>query len=320
MSDPTKLPSRCLLTGAAGFIGSHLAERLLELGHEVIGVDRFADYYPRSIKEKNLERLRDQKGFRLVEADVATADLGPLLDGVSVVIHQAAQAGVRASWGQTFEIYLHDNVQSTQRLLEAVKGRGVQKFVYASSSSVYGERATMPMREDGLPRPSSPYGVTKLAAEHLCELYRENFGVPTVSLRYFTVYGPRQRPDMAFNRFINAILDGKPIPIYGDGEQTRDFTFVADAVQANIAAVSGPPGVYNIGGGSRVTVNQVLATLADITGKRPLIEHREPQAGDVRHTWADTSSATSALGFTSRVPLPEGLAAQVAWQSELRAR
>jgi nucleoside-diphosphate-sugar epimerase len=319
MSDPTTLPSRCLLTGAAGFIGSHLAERLLELGHEVIGVDRFADYYPRPIKEKNLERLRDQKGFRLVEADIATADLSPLLDGVSVVIHQAAQAGVRASWGQSFEIYLHDNVQSTQRLLEAVKDQGIQKFVYASSSSVYGERAAMPMREDGLPRPSSPYGVTKLAAEHLCELYRENFGVPTVSLRYFTVYGPRQRPDMGFHRFINAILDDKPIPIYGDGEQTRDFTFIADAVQANIAAVSGPPGVYNIGGGSRVTVNQVLATLADITGKRPLIDRREPQAGDVRHTWADTSAATSALGFTSRVPLHEGLAAQVAWQSDLRA-
>ena len=310
---------RCLVTGVAGFIGSHLAERLIELGHEVVGVDRFADYYPRPYKERNLERLRGEKAFRLVETDIATADLEPLLDGAEVVIHQAAQAGVRASWGQSFEVYLRDNVQSTQRLLEAVKDRGIHRFVYASSSSVYGDLAPMPMREDGVTRPSSPYGVTKLAAEHLCELYRYNFGVPTVSLRYFTVYGPRQRPDMGFHKFINAILDGQPIPLYGDGEQTRDFTFVADAVRANIAAMNGTPGVYNIGGGSRVTVNQVLATLAEVTGKRPIVEHRETQAGDVRHTWADTSAATSGLGFTSQIGLREGLAAQVAWQSELRA-
>lgn len=306
---------RILLTGAAGFVGSHLSERLIELGHEVVGVDRFSDYYPRALKEQNIERLREMSGFRLVEADIAELDLAPLVDGVDAVIHQAAQAGVRASWGKSFEIYLRDNLQTTQRLLEAVKGRAVKRFVYASSSSVYGDLAAMPMREDGLPRPSSPYGVTKLAAEHLCELYRYNFGVPAVSLRYFTVYGPRQRPDMGFNKFIKAMLAKRPIAVFGDGEQTRDFTFIADAVSANVAALSGPPGVYNIGGGSRVTLNQVLTTLGDVMGESPIIERQEAQAGDVRHTWADTSAAETALGWKARTSLREGLTAQVAWQS-----
>jgi nucleoside-diphosphate-sugar epimerase len=319
---------RCLVTGVAGFVGSHLAERLIDLGHDVVGLDRFTDYYPRPMKEANLGRLlheqreRTQKNasdnrFRLVEADLATTDLAPHLDDVEIVFHQAAQAGVRASWGMSFEAYTHDNILATQRLLEAVKrARSVRRVVYASSSSVYGDAADLPMRETSLPKPYSPYGVTKLAAEHLCELYRNNFGVSTVSLRYFTVYGPRQRPDMGFHRFINAILRGESIPVYGDGEQTRDFTYVADVVAANIASIDGAPGVYNIGGGSRVTLNQVFATLAEVTGKTPILRHIEKQAGDVRHTWADTSAAQAGLGFSPKVSLREGLAAQAAWQKE----
>lgn len=315
----------CLVTGAAGFVGSHLSERLLELGHEVRGIDRFTDYYPRAMKEANLARLRDEGRFRLVEADLAQADLASLVEGAEVVFHQAAQPGVRASWGSSFDGYTRDNVLATQRLLEAVKAEnarvqsansGVRRFVYASSSSVYGDTADLPMRETSLPKPYSPYGVTKLAAEHLCELYRNNFGVPTVSLRYFTVYGPRQRPDMGFHRFINAVLRGKPIPVYGDGEQTRDFTFVTDAVQANIASMEGRPGVYNIGGGSRVTLRQVFATLADVMGRTPLLNHIEQQAGDVRHTWADTSAAREHLGFSPAVGLRDGLAAQAAWHEK----
>ena len=308
---------RCFLTGAAGFIGSHLAERLIELGHEVVGLDRFTDYYPRGVKERNLGRLRDSRAFQLVEADLASADLDPHLEGVEVVFHQAAQPGVRASWGQTFEAYTRDNILATQRLLEAVKGRSsIRRLVYASSSSVYGDTADLPMRETSLPRPYSPYGVTKLAAEHLCELYRNNFSVPTVSLRYFTVYGPRQRPDMGFHKFIRATLRGDAIPVYGDGEQTRDFTFVADAVEANIASMQGNPGVYNIGGGSRVTLRDVFAAIGEVIGYSPILNHIEPQAGDVRHTWADTSAALEGLGWSPKVAPREGLAAQVAWHQE----
>ncbi|WP_437673419.1 NAD-dependent epimerase/dehydratase family protein [Sorangium sp. So ce131] len=309
---------RCLVTGVAGFIGSHLAERLIELGHEVLGVDRFADYYGRELKDGNLARLRGEARFSLSTADLATADLRPLLSGREVVFHQAAQAGVRPSWGQSFEGYLRDNVLATQRLLEAARARGeVRKLVYASSSSVYGDTDDVPMRESSRTAPYSPYGVTKLAAEHLCELYRRNFGLPTVSLRYFTVYGPRQRPDMAFHRFIAAILKGEAIRLHGDGEQTRDFTYVSDAVQANLGAMEGGAvGVFNIGGGSRVSLNEALGQLAELAG--PVrVERGEPQAGDVRHTLADTAAARAALGYVPRVALRDGLAAQVAWQKQL---
>lgn len=308
---------RCLVTGVCGFVGSSLAERLIELGHEVIGIDRFSDYYPRPLKESNIQALRQHKGFQLIEADLAELDVIPLMDGVEHLFHQAAQAGVRASWGKSFESYTRDNILSTQRLLEAAKASpSLKRFIYASSSSVYGENADLPMREHSLPKPYSPYGVTKLAAEHLCELYRHNFGVPTVSLRYFTVYGPRQRPDMGFHRFIRALLHSHPIRVYGDGEQTRDFTFISDAVEANIASMAGKPGVYNIGGGSRVTLMHVLRTLAEITGIALELEHIESQAGDVRHTWADTSAALEGLGFSPKVGLKEGLSAQVAWHRE----
>jgi nucleoside-diphosphate-sugar epimerase len=311
---------RCLVTGVAGFVGSHIAERLLELGHEVVGVDRFTDYYPRPLKERNLTLLRDNARFRLVEADLALTPLDPLLEGCETVYHQAAQAGVRASWGETFATYLHDNVESTQRLLEAVRTGhpGVKKFIYASSSSVYGETPDLPMRETSLTRPYSPYGVTKLSAEHLCELYRHNFGVPTVSLRYFTVYGPRQRPDMAFRKFFALLLAGQSVPLYGDGEQTRDFTFIADIVQANILSMTKQDalGVFNIGGGSRVTMNHVLATMGEIAG-RPAVNQEGKQAGDVRHTWADTTRAQEILGYSPTVSLHEGLSRQFQWQREV---
>ncbi|WP_394824006.1 NAD-dependent epimerase/dehydratase family protein [Pendulispora albinea] len=312
---------RIAVTGVAGFVGSHLAERLVSLGHEVVGIDRFTDYYARAIKERNLARLRDEARFSLVEADIATCELAPILEGAEVVFHQAAQPGVRASWGQSFGGYLHDNVLATQRLLEALKSRKdpIRRLVYASSSSVYGntEERELPTRESSPTKPYSPYGVTKLAGEHLCELYRMNLGVPTTSLRYFTVYGPRQRPDMAFHRFITAARRGEPIPLYGDGEQTRDFTFIADAVDANLAAMEAAEGgVFNIGGGSRVTVNEVLATLGEVVG--PLrIDRRERQLGDVHHTWADATRARTLLGYAPKVSLREGLRAEAAWLAEV---
>ncbi|NUO51867.1 MAG: NAD-dependent epimerase/dehydratase family protein [Polyangiaceae bacterium] len=306
---------RCLVTGVAGFVGSTLAERLVSLGHDVLGVDCFTDYYARSNKEENLAALRAGPRFGFEQLDLATADLVPIVSGADAVFHQAAQAGVRASWGKTFETYTSCNVLATQRLLEAAKNAGtVERFVYASSSSVYGDTTDLPMRETSRPRPFSPYGVTKLAAEHLAELYRENFGVPTVSLRYFTVYGPRQRPDMGFHRFIARLLRGEPLPVYGDGEQTRDFTFIEDIVEANLQSLNeGASGVYNIGGGSRVTLNDVLVLLAELTGQKMEIARGDKQAGDVRHTAADTTRAETELGYKPKVGLREGLARQVEW-------
>jgi nucleoside-diphosphate-sugar epimerase len=310
---------RCLVTGAAGFVGSSLSERLLSLGHEVVGVDRFSSAYARASKEANLMRLRDEPRFELVVHDLAECAMEPLLEGVEVVFHQAAQAGVQASWGPSFETYLRDNLLATQRLLDAARGhKSVRKVVYASSSSVYGEAHELPMQETSATLPYSPYGVTKLAAEHLTELYRRNFGLATVSLRYFTVYGPRQRPDMAFHRFITAALAGRPIRVFGDGEQTRDFTFVADVVEANIAAAAdGVGGVFNIGGGSRVSLREVLTMLSEVVG--PLeIERQDGVAGDVHDTWADVARAAEVMNYAPQVALREGLAAQVAWHRERR--
>ena len=241
---------KALVTGAAGFIGSTLAERLVADGVDVVGVDSFTDYYPRPMKERNLAGLLAGRGFRFVESRIQDVDLAALLADRTHVFHLAAQAGVRKSWGRDFAIYTENNIEATQVLLEAAtKAPGLERFVYASSSSVYGDNTPMPFREDAMTQPVSPYGVSKLAAEQLCYLYYANFRVPTVSLRYFTVYGPRQRPDMGFHRFLRATILGEPITVYGDGEQTRDFTFVRDIVAANIAAaVKGVPGrVYNIG-------------------------------------------------------------------------
>jgi UDP-glucose 4-epimerase len=312
---------RAFVTGVAGFIGSTLAERLLEDGADVVGLDCFADYYPRLLKERNLSEARRHPRFRFVEARIQDADLKSLLADRTHVFHLAAQAGVRKSWGRDFSVYTRTNVEATQILLEACAGLTLERVVYSSSSSVYGDSTALPMREDALPQPVSPYGVTKLAGEQLCHLYFVSEQVPTVSLRYFTVYGPRQRPDMGFHRFLRATLRGEPITVYGDGEQTRDFTFVHDAVAANIAAAArGVPGrVYNIGGGSRVSINQVLEIIARVSGRRPIVRVDPAQKGDMRHTYADTSLAHADLGFAPAVGLEEGLAAEHAWLADLLA-
>jgi UDP-glucose 4-epimerase len=310
---------KAFITGAAGFIGSTLAERLLSQGADVTAVDSFTDHYPRETKERNLAQLRRQPRFRFVESRIQDADLASLLADRSHVFHLAAQAGVRKSWGRDFSVYTTNNIEATQILLEACVGRPIERVVYASSSSIYGDNVALPMREDALPQPVSPYGVSKLAAEQLCYLYHVNHGVPTVSLRYFTVYGPRQRPDMGFHIFLRAALLGTPITVYGDGEQTRDFTFVADAVGATIAAAArGVPGrVYNIGGGSRVSINQVLDMIGRVSGRRPVLHGDPAQKGDMRHTYADTSLARADLGFAPAVGLEEGLAAEHKWLTEI---
>ena len=312
---------KALVTGGAGFIGSHLSERLLAQGAEVVALDCFTDYYPREIKERNLSSLKAHERYRFIEAAIASCDLSRLLPGVTHVFHLAAQAGVRKSWGRDFRVYTQLNVDATQILLEACVGLPIERFVYASSSSVYGDDVRLPMREDALPRPVSPYGVTKLAAEHLCQLYYANHRVPTVSLRYFTVYGPRQRPDMGFNRFFSAVLDGRPVTQYGDGQQTRDFTFVADVVTATAAAaVQGTPGgVYNIGGGSRVSLSEVFDMIGRVS-RRPVIIDRQPaQKGDMRDTYADTSRARDDLGFVPSVTLEEGLRQMFVWMETTRS-
>ena len=306
---------RCLVTGCAGFIGSHLAEKLVGLGFESIGVDCFTDYYHRSIKESNLTNLLENKLFTFIEANLLNVNLIDLLDGVDYVFHEAAQAGVRNSWGKDFQIYTENNVLATQRLLEAAKEVNLQKFVYASSSSVYGDAETYPTSEEITPKPISPYGVTKLAGEHLCLLYWKNFGVPAVALRYFTAYGSRQRPDMAFFKFITALLERREIVIYGDGQQTRDFTFVSDVVDANLLAMKADVvgDVFNIGGGSRVTVNKVIEMLEEITENHALIRHIEKQKGDVRHTSADIRKAQEILGYHPAVAIQQGLELQTKW-------
>jgi nucleoside-diphosphate-sugar epimerase len=306
---------KALVTGCAGFIASHLSEHLLRQGAEVTGLDAFTDYYPRPFKEANLAALTAQPRFAFVEGTLQDVDLAPLLDGVTHIFHLAAQAGVRKSWGKDFQHYTVNNIEATQRLLEACVGRPIERLVYASTSSVYGDNAPIPMKEDQRLQPLSPYGVTKLAGEHLCMLYVANHQVPATALRYFTVYGPRQRPDMAFHRFLKAAHHGEPIVLYGDGEQTRDFTFVLDAAAATAqAGRAGVPGrVYNIGGGSRVSVNHVLSLIEGLVGKPLQVRREAPQKGDMRDTYADTSLAQADLGFRPQTALAEGLAAEYAW-------
>jgi UDP-glucose 4-epimerase len=309
---------KALVTGAAGFIGSTLSERLLADGADVVGLDCFTDYYARAVKERNLSGLAGHPRFRFVESAIRDADLPAVLRDRTHIFHLAAQAGVRKSWGRDFAVYTVNNIEATQLLLEAAcAASGLERLVYASSSSVYGDNVAMPMREDALPQPVSPYGVTKLAAEQLCHLYYTNYGVPAVSLRYFTVYGPRQRPDMGFHKFLRAAIRAEPIRVYGDGEQTRDFTFVHDAVNATVAAaVRGVSGrVYNIGGGSRVSVNQVVEVIGRVTGRQPVVEVESAQPGDMRHTYADTSLARADLGFQPQINLEEGLKAEYQWLS-----
>ncbi|MFB0527100.1 MAG: NAD-dependent epimerase/dehydratase family protein [bacterium] len=309
---------RCLVTGCAGFIGSHLAEKLVQSGFEVMGIDSFTDYYDQRIKEANVQALLKSPKFTLIKEDLLGADLDKLLEGVDYIFHHAAQPGVIASWGVRFEAYLNNNILATQRLLEATKKISLKSFIFASSSSVYGD-CELPMREDRLLSPVSPYGVSKMACESLCYSYWKNFGVPVVSLRYFTVYGPRQRPDMAFYRFIRAMLKGEEITIYGDGNQTRDFTYIEDAVKANFLVMEkGCSGeVFNIGGGTHTKVNEVTSLLEKLMGKKALIRHISPQKGDMRDTLADIGKAKRSLNYNPSFNLIEGLKREIEWLKEI---
>jgi UDP-glucose 4-epimerase len=303
---------------------------LLAEGHTVLGIDSFEDYYARSQKEDNLSSFLDNDGFEFLDESIL--DLGrpsgdepprlrELVSEVDWVFHLAAQAGVRASWGSGFSVYTDLNVLATQYMLEACKDTNVERFVYASSSSVYGDTDVMPMREDARPQPFSPYGVTKLAAEHLALLYWRNYGLPAVSLRFFTVYGPRQRPDMAFHRFIADIRAGKPIHVFGDGGQTRDFTFVGDIVDGIMAATQAPSGlVANLAGGSRVSLAEALDLLHDAVDTDFEIVNEADKAGDVRDTWASIEQATAHLGYDPKVGLAEGLRAEAEWYDDFVQR
>ena len=306
---------RTLVTGAAGFVGSHLCEDLVRRGDEVVGVDCFLANYAREIKESQIAALRGMLGFELIESAILDLDLKTALAGVDRVFHLAALPGVRPSWGSAFSDYLSHNVMATQALLEACMQAGVRRFVYASSSSVYGDTDVLPMREDAVPRPYSPYGVTKLAAEHMVRLYHRNFGLPTVSVRYFTVYGPRQRPDMAIQRFLLAARDQTAVRIFGDGSQSRDFTYVADIVEGTRrAAETGEPGaVYNIGGGSRVTLGELIGMIEAVAGASLKIEREPAKPGDVRSTEADCRLAQEILDFIPTVTLEDGLTRHWEW-------
>jgi UDP-glucose 4-epimerase len=310
--------AHALVTGAAGFIGSTLTDRLLADGVRVTGVDAFTDYYDVSLKRRNIAVALAHQSFELLELDLGTADLAPLPE-VDVVFHNAAQPGVRASWGREFAAYTQHNVLATQRLLERYKRSKLERIIYASSSSIYGDAESYPTSEAMLPRPFSPYGVTKLAGEHLALLYGRNFGLPVAALRYFTVYGPRQRPDMAFHRFCRAMLANEPITVYGDGLQSRDFTFVADAVEANVRAWkrAAPQGVYNVGGGSQVTVLEAIALLEKSLGRKARVNLEPRPAGDPLRTRADATRLATDLGYATKVGIADGLAAQADWARTL---
>jgi len=310
---------RALVTGVAGFLGSTLAETLRSEGWDVVGVDAFTSNYDPRVKRANLAALGRDPGFRLVEADLRETPIAPLLEGVTHVAHLAALPGVRPSWGEAFRDYAEHNIVGTQRLLEASRDRGIARVVVASSSSVYGAPDRMPTPEQTLLRPLSPYGVSKLATEALVSAYRRAHGVPGLCLRYFTVYGPRQRPDMGFYRFFEAARRGAPVTVYGDGGQTRDFTFVEDAVRATVAGLTreAPACAYNIGGGHRVALNEVLDRIEQLVGKPVERRHVEPQPGDPRDTSADTTLARRDLGYEPGTALTEGLARQWEWQRSL---
>ena len=302
-----------IVTGAAGFIGSHLAERLLAEGHKVIGIDCFRDYYARKIKKANLEQCLKNDSFIFLEKNILNLDFTSLTKQSRFLFHQAAQPGVRLSWGKEFKKYTDDNILATQRILEAAKeSKSLKKIIFASSSSVYGNQNGL-MKESTIPKPISPYGVTKLAAESLAYSYFKNYNLPITMLRYFTVYGPRQRPDMAFTRFIHSALSNKKISVFGDGSQMRDFTFISDIVDANLlAAKSNTNGnIVNVGGSGIYKVNDVLKLIEEITGKKLNISYESVQKGDVLRTEADISTATKQLGYCPKIKLEAGISKQI---------
>ena len=305
---------RVLITGAAGFIGSHLTEACLARGWDVVAVDSLTTYYSPAAKVRNAEHFSAHPKCDYLEQDVLDVDLRSVLAETDVVFHLAAQAGVRASWGQSFDVYTQLNVTVLQRLLEAARDVGLDKFVFASSSSVYGDAESLPTAEDQVLRPVSPYGATKALGEHLSYLYARNYGVPVVMLRFFSVYGPRQRPDMAFHRAIEAALHDREFTLFGDGGQTRDFTYVADIVEGTIAsALDGAPGrAYNLGGGSRVSMLEVLDTIRGEAGRLE-VRHEETQRGDARDTAAEITRAAEDFGYAPKWDVASGLREQVAW-------
>jgi nucleoside-diphosphate-sugar epimerase len=308
---------KCLVTGAAGFIGSHLVDTLIQQGHDVLGVDRLTDYYDVDQKRSNLAAAMAHPNFEFMELDVSARRVLGRLDGTDVVYHLAGQPGVRFSWEHDFHVYLERNVAVTQALLEAARHSHVGRIVYASSSSVYGNQAVYPCDESARPQPYSPYGVTKLAAEHLCGLYAANYGTPTVSLRYFSVYGPRQRPDMAFSRFIRAGIAGRSIKVTGDGTQVRDFTFVDDVVTATAAAGIrdiAPGTVLNVAGGQSATVHDVIAIIEQALGSKLDVGYVPDVAGDVTRTGGSGKLAEKVLGWVPTVTVAEGLPRQVEWE------
>jgi nucleoside-diphosphate-sugar epimerase len=303
-----------MVTGAAGFIGSHLSERLIREGHDVVGVDCFVPYYDRAIKESNLTALRAQPGFHFAEADLRRDPLHNLVEGCDAVFHLAAMPGLMKSWND-FPLYSTCNLEATQRLLDAARDTRLPHFIHVSTSSVYGREATEP--EDSPTTPFSPYGITKLAAENLCRAYEANFGTPFTILRYFSVYGPRQRPDMAYHILIKALLAGTSFPMFGDGEQTRSNTFVADCVEATYRAAQHRDAalgqVFNVGGGQIISLNDVVTLLEELTGRQAVIERKPARPGDQKHTAANIEKARRLLGYAPVTPVREGLEAEVAW-------
>jgi len=312
-----------VVTGVAGFIGSHLSQYLLQQGFSVIGLDSFHDYYPRWIKEDNLKTIRPYQRFTLIEGDLLSKSFlislkkAEVLKDVQYFFHLAAIPGVRRSWNR-FQSYVEDNILVTQRLLDFIKDFPIKKFIFASSSSVYGNSDCLPLKEDSKLIPLSLYGITKLTGEHLCQVYWQNYSVPTVSLRYFTVYGPRQRPDMAFHRFIKAILNDHQIEIFGSGKQTRDFTFISDIVRGTVLATNAPSGeIFNLGGGTRIILTEAVELIRKIIGKEINITWISAQKGDVNDTWADIDKAIKILGYQPEVSLEDGLKEEISWLRQI---
>ena len=305
---------KILVTGAAGFIGSHLCEQLLKNSiNEVIGVDTFIGPTPKNLKQVNLQTLQTHSRFRFINLDLLTADLDYLLHDIDAVYHLAGMPGVRSSWGKEFEPYVANNIRATQQLLEAAKNKNIKKFIYASTSSVYGEKSGK-VSENSYPSPLSPYGITKLTGEQLCHVYQKSFNIPVIVVRFFTVYGPRQRPDMAFHRFILQILKGEPLTVYGDGTQSRDFTFISDCIDATSSILYKDNligSTINIGGKERASINEIIFMLEQLTNKKATIYYSQKISGEPKHTWADISLAQTLLDYEPIVTLKEGLSQEI---------